>query len=380
MCNLRFILLTSLCCWSTLSASEPLQLQAITDFKNLDSGAVPYYQDTAGARNALAINAAIESYRHVFARAEYEFNGEDGLYDITINALGEIDGDGTYRLLVDGVLQGSSVNHPVSEDYTVIPHEFESVALSSGTVIGIESNAVSNNTIPEGDGYAFARGRWRSLTIESTSNDGTTEQITPVYDLAIALSTVDSLLQTDTEIPLIATVVNHSTEVTATSPSVLFSLPEEVHFVSSEQCAPRKYGTTCMLPELAPGDIEHVRFNATIARDGWHSISASVSSDQAENDNSNNTDVLSFFVVKSPANESTMSASVGEHVQSIESTAVEPTPEVQAETQAQTLAPQTGTSETDTDSDAGSTSVWVIPPVFFMLLGRRIVLRRRAAR
>lgn len=294
MKRLNSVLLSvALWCILPLSAhAQSIELMAISDFTNLNSGEVPYYLDIAGDRNALAINAADEAQRNKFARAEHEFKGAEGLYDITINALGEIDGDGTYRLLVNGVVQGVSVNTPVSDDYTVIEHTFQAIALIARDVIAVESNAVSNNTIPEGDGFAFARGRWRSVTL--TPQDNSTSIADHSVDLGLTLSTVESLAQDGGQAPFIVSVINHSPTNTSTTPIATFVLPDEIAFSTSDGCISTQSGVSCVLSNLAPGEIANASFTGDINGQGWMSLSASISSDQADNNRSNNTASLSF--------------------------------------------------------------------------------------
>jgi len=289
------LLLAVYCCVApqgVLAQSANIELQAITDFTNFDSGEVPYYLDIAGDRNVLAINAADPNYRNKFARAEHEFTGADGIYDITINALGEVDGDGTYRLLINGVVQGVSVNMPVTTDYTIIEHTFQGIALTAPDVIGVESNAVSNDKIPEGDGFAFARGRWRSVTL--SEHDAGTANADMSADLGMTLSTVDALTTDGGQAPFIVTVVNNSTMSTATKPVVVFVLTDEITFNSSDTCTRSTAAVTCTLPNLAPGEVYTVSFTGEIHTEGWLSISASVGADQADNDRANNTATLSF--------------------------------------------------------------------------------------
>jgi len=294
MKRLQSILLqTALLCGLPLcSSAQSIELQAISDFTNLDSGEAPYYLDIAGGRNVLAINAADPAYRNKFARAEHEFTGSDGIYDITINALGEIDGDGTYRLIINGVIQGESVNEPVSSDYTVIEHHFQGIALTTFDTIAVESNAVSNEMIPEGDGFAFARGRWRSVSLD-VYDPGEVVVDTSV-DLGISLSTIDSSAQDGAQIPFIVTVINNSQSNTATAPVVKFLLPEEITFNNSDSCTKTQAAVRCELPNLTPLDVSSVSFIADINDSGWLGLSASVSADQPDNDRDNNTANLSF--------------------------------------------------------------------------------------
>jgi len=278
--------------------AQSIELQAISDFTNRESGAVPYYIEIAGNRNALAINAANPAFRNQFARAEHEFLGPDGIYDITIHALGEIDGDGTYRLLVNGIVQGESVNTPVAVDYTIIEHEFEGIALSAPVTIAVESMAVSNNQIPEGDGFAFARGRWRAVTLEVPTADEPDNA--EAVDLGMALSTLNELAEQGSQIPIIASIINNSQSTTATGAFVEFALPNGVEFHSSESCSAIQQGARCDLPELAPGGIVNTSFQASIETAGWLSVSATLASDQSDSNLQDNVRNVAFQAQPEP--------------------------------------------------------------------------------
>jgi len=291
-----YLLRTVLLCFVPISTyAQSIELQAITDFTNLDSGEVPYYIETAGERNALAINAAIPAQRNKFARAEHVFTGSDGLYDITINALGEIDGDGTYRLLVNGVVQGVSVNTPVTVDYTVIEHLFQAIAITNQDTLAVESKAVSNDMIPEGDGFAFARGRWRSLTLGEHTSNATT--VDTSVDLELSITSVESVVTTGAPVSINVSITNNATTNTATAPIVNFSLPNELRFISSDVCVATQDGVQCALPNLAPEQMTNVSFSADTNGSGSIELSASVSADQIDNNIANNAAVLTFETV-----------------------------------------------------------------------------------
>ena len=146
------------------AAAEPdptNALSAVGDFAVLRVDEfVPAYKDAA--RRALAINAA--QYRGEFAAAEAKFDLDAGTYDVVLTSLTETDGESTYRVFVGGKKIGEVQNPPAERDYEAIFHRFEKVKLNTGDVIRVEFNSASNGKIPEGDGFAFARGRWRSVT------------------------------------------------------------------------------------------------------------------------------------------------------------------------------------------------------------------------
>ncbi|MGF1452054.1 MAG: DUF4350 domain-containing protein [Opitutales bacterium] len=151
--------------------TDPVELvfDALNDLPAIDAGAVPYYRDNS--RNALAIDASNTAHRNVFARAELTFPGEAGNYDVTIDTIGEEDGESTYRLLVNGVVVGTVTNTPTTAAFEDQQHVFANVTIPTGATIGIESNAVTNGLIPEGDGTAYSRGRWTQLSFAVSGGD-----------------------------------------------------------------------------------------------------------------------------------------------------------------------------------------------------------------
>ncbi len=146
--------------------TDSISLNALSDFENLNvKGFAPAYKDNA--RGAVAINAEI--YKDVFAAASTIFKGGKGLYDITINSLKELDGESTYRLKVGGRLVGSFQNSPTNIEYNKQHYVIKDVSIRKGDVIQIEFNSASNGKIPEGDAFAFARGRWTSIDFKCVS-------------------------------------------------------------------------------------------------------------------------------------------------------------------------------------------------------------------
>ncbi|TWT50633.1 hypothetical protein Pla22_33760 [Rubripirellula amarantea] len=146
-------------------ATAPVSLNALKDFDEITvDGFAPAYRDPA--RKALAIDAS--KHQGVYAAATTRFPGDSGVYDVTLEALTELDGESTYRLVVDGNTVGTSQNPATEKDYQPHQHHFRSVELKKGSTIQIEFNSQSNGKVPEGDAFAFARGRWRHLSFEPT--------------------------------------------------------------------------------------------------------------------------------------------------------------------------------------------------------------------
>ncbi|MEO0794790.1 MAG: DUF5060 domain-containing protein [Verrucomicrobiota bacterium] len=127
--------------------------------------------------NYLAINAADESTHGKFAQAQLTFNGQPDTYDIRITTITEIDGESVYRLLVNGRVVGTYENPRVSNSRDLQPntHIWRGIQLNPGNTVAIESAVDSNGLIPEGNAFAFARGRWRQLELFPS---GTTSALT----------------------------------------------------------------------------------------------------------------------------------------------------------------------------------------------------------
>ena len=274
-----------LCLWALQTASSfaaTYNYQAVSDFPSLESGSVPYYRDTLGGLNVLAINAANEAYRDKFARAELDFSGEAGRYDVTIAALGEVDGECEYRFLINGEVQGVAVNERVSTDYGVQNHVFRDLEIPAGASLAVESKAVSNDLIPEHDAYAFARGRWRSLQLVSAGE--TTDSV----DLVLNVTPGEASVGLGDEVEFVYSVSNQGTD-TATSPALQIQLPQGVTYSASSDCSSQQQQVSCALTELAAGEEASVAFSAIASQSGQLSVSAAVAADQDDSQSSNNT-------------------------------------------------------------------------------------------
>ncbi len=149
-------------------APDAIELFSFYDFKITEKpGYVPGYLDKGN--RALAINAA--SYRDQFAAGEAAFPGPDGTYDVVITTMTETDGESSYRLLVNGRLTGEFQNPSTTEDYQLAQHRWENVSLQEGDEILVAYNSHSNGKIPEGEAFAYSRGRWRSMAFVKPGKD-----------------------------------------------------------------------------------------------------------------------------------------------------------------------------------------------------------------
>jgi hypothetical protein len=149
--------------------TDLMKLNAMTDFEFVvTDGFVPGYKDKA--RKAMAINAA--QHKNKFAAAEAKFKGKSGTYDLVLDALTETDGESSYRVLIAGRKIGEATNPETAKDYEVASHRFENISIKTGDTIRVEFSSASNGKIPEGDAFAFSRGRWRSLRVLKSGLSG----------------------------------------------------------------------------------------------------------------------------------------------------------------------------------------------------------------
>ena len=183
-------------------------------------------------------------------------------------------------------MQGSAINSPANVDYEVQQHTFPGITIPADAVLAVESNAVSNNSVPEGAGFAYARGRWRTLTLESIVDDNSD---VIVVDLALSITTTNSEPQLGEELSFWISVFNDDDLQVATAPAINSVLPDSLEFVSSEHCSHSAAGLVCDLPEIPAMSIETVSFTTRVVESGLIELSATASADQAEPDMSNNT-------------------------------------------------------------------------------------------
>ena len=153
-------LLIALLYISSSAFCQKTELLAIEDFEMVKSEKyVPFYKDNN--RNALAINAA--KFQGVYTAAKTRFDLEKGMYNIRVTSLTETDGESSYQLYINNELIGEFQNPLTEVDYAPHYHIFKELKLKKGDEIRIAFNSHSNGKIPEGDAFAFSRGRWRSL-------------------------------------------------------------------------------------------------------------------------------------------------------------------------------------------------------------------------
>lgn len=151
---------------------ESYSYDAINHFDDLNAGDVPFYKDNI--RKALAIDASQTTYRGKYARAQTVFTGKTDKYDVTLTSLLESDGECSYRFLVNGEVKGSFQNERISaaDEYKPHPVIFKAVELNNNDIIAVEANSHTNGMIPEGNGTAWARGRWSNIKMSKAIFQG----------------------------------------------------------------------------------------------------------------------------------------------------------------------------------------------------------------
>ncbi|MBT9187581.1 hypothetical protein [Zobellia russellii] len=152
---------------SALAKCADTNYIGVQDFKmsQVESFVKPYKDHS---RNAIAIDAV--AHKNKFAATQKVFEGNSGRYNITLTTLTEEDGESTYRLKINDALIGEFQNPENRPDMAAYTQTFKNISVNTGDIIQIESNTHSNGKIPEDDAYAFARGRWRSISFNCVSN------------------------------------------------------------------------------------------------------------------------------------------------------------------------------------------------------------------
>ncbi|WP_186826903.1 hypothetical protein [Seonamhaeicola algicola] len=151
-----------------LNGEGKFSLDATKDFPIVS---IPGYEKPYldSYRKALAIDAS--KHQNTFAASKVELTAPSGLYFITLTTLGEIDGESSYQLFIDGKLIGEAKNRKTDKDYKEQHHSFRNIRLKSTSEILVSFNSHSNEKIPEDDAFAFSRGRWTKLNFHCVEKD-----------------------------------------------------------------------------------------------------------------------------------------------------------------------------------------------------------------
>ncbi|MFK7859410.1 MAG: hypothetical protein AB8B64_11325 [Granulosicoccus sp.] len=286
--------------FSVAANADTTTYLAISDFPVIDAGEVPFYRDQA--RQALAVNAAVVDYRDRFAKAEVVFDGQPGIYQFTLVAIAENDGEADYRLSVNGEVVAEASNPEVDEDFLVVRHSFGELSLSAGAIIGVESLANSNEKIPENGEFAFARGRWTAVEL-STSD--VIESANPDLSITGGFSAQD--LRAGDTVDVSVSVSNAANSEVATGVVLTMSLPgESLQLVDQSVCSSTQAGVQCLLAEVPAGESVDLSVSfRTIAALSESPVVLRVAADQNDMNESDNSVELLLSVSENPGVEST---------------------------------------------------------------------------
>ncbi|MFK8080746.1 MAG: GlyGly-CTERM sorting domain-containing protein [Granulosicoccus sp.] len=346
---------------------------AITDFPNINAGDVPYYVDSD--RQALGIDAAVVEYRDRFAKAEVVFDGQPGLYQFTLVAFAENDGEADYRLSINGEIVGLVSNPEVGEPFAEVRHEFADISVPAGAVIAVESLANSNGKIPENGEFAFARGRWKALELSATEDENSDPDLRVNGGVDNQQPTVGDTVE------LSLTVGNAVESDVATGVVVLVSLPTAgLELADQSVCSSTVTGIECSVPELPAGESVNLSVNLRATAELSESqVVISVGADQTDRNQADNSLSIS------------LSVTAEELIDPVETTPPEGEVEV-VETQTETGADRAGsetaisgenenqtdsnmttsaTTESSANSSGGAISLFIFLGLMACLMARR---------
>ncbi|WP_178371544.1 hypothetical protein [Cyclobacterium lianum] len=126
-------------------------------------GFSPAYFDKV--RKAIAVNT-VEQPTDQWSAATSVFALPSGTYNIRFISLLESDGECSYRLKIGGKkvmdFQNPRIYGKEIEEY--VPHQevADGIVIEKGTEVRVEFLPHSNGLVPEGEGFGFARARWKS--------------------------------------------------------------------------------------------------------------------------------------------------------------------------------------------------------------------------
>jgi len=288
--------------------ADTIVLKAIDDFPERFAGDAPFYAEPA--RDALAINAVEPTFRNVFAKATTTFSGPSGEYDVALIGLAELDGEALYRFSVNDDVLGSAQNSETSVDYMPMDHRFESITLSPGDVLSVESVANSNDLIPEGNGYAFARGRWTELRLTPVGeSDVQPEKVSLITNA----SSLNQTIEVGQTIAIDYAVINDDTAgATATNLRIQFNIPDNFEITEPNTCTTiaslhsNEHIIRCSTSQVAPGNAVSGELFLTALEQGTElNVHATSIANETEISGFDNRDTVSFTIEALPTEEAT---------------------------------------------------------------------------
>lgn len=124
-------------------------------------------------RNGIQINTT-QQPKEKWAAARSTFKGETGKYDIVLTSLLETDGECSYKVLINGneVLQfkNKRILNTNTPDYTPYSVGVRGINIPKDAAIQVDFISNSNKLVPENGDFAWARGRWKTLSIGNCSS------------------------------------------------------------------------------------------------------------------------------------------------------------------------------------------------------------------
>jgi hypothetical protein len=119
-------------------------------------------------RKAFQINTIKEPHNE-WATAKTKFDGETGTYNVLFSSMLETDGECFYKVLVDGKVvldfQNKRILGTDKKDYSIYTAGAKGIKIAKGAVVQVDFKSNSNGLVPEKDSFAWARGRWQSISI-----------------------------------------------------------------------------------------------------------------------------------------------------------------------------------------------------------------------
>lgn len=155
-----------LCCSAIVFAQKDTCIAINSEMWKPIQDLSPSYIDKAN--KAFAINT-VKNNPDGWAAMQYVYTGECKKLVLTLTTLQETDGESYYKVYHNDKLllevQNPRIHGTQIPEYA--PHQFFSkkVKLEEGDSIQVHFKPHSNGLVPEGEGFGYARARWRSVSI-----------------------------------------------------------------------------------------------------------------------------------------------------------------------------------------------------------------------
>jgi hypothetical protein len=150
---------------------------------------------TEASKSAIQINT-INEQKDEWATARATFNGPAGKYNIVLTTLQETDGECFYRVKINGNLimeyQNPRIYGTSTPEYAPYTMGKRAVDIPKDAVIQVDFKSNSNQLVPEGGGFGYARARWKGLNI-----GGCNVTVNDWYDDACIPSAITKFVKID---------------------------------------------------------------------------------------------------------------------------------------------------------------------------------------